>query len=360
MSIGATIKRLRREKNLTQEQLADYLGITSRAISAWECDRTAPDISQLPILASVFNVSADVLLEIGGGKREEDIHAFLSEYDRLSHEGKQKEKFDRTLDIYKKYPNDFRIIEKYLYELFNDPNYPHSPLGEEVHKEELYKLCGEILDRCTEQKIRYSAMDVLTVLYLNDGMRKKAEEICEDFPESYYDTANECLEQLYIRSDSEKYEACIKRNIRICSEFLINKMRNFGTFAAKTNDDKINVYQKCLSLIELMNEDGDYGFAHYHYGHISCLLAKLYYQSGDIPRAELFLKQGLNHSKKYDELPEKFCHTSVLMRGDVENLGEVSNTIPLSRFEYEVGEIEKDADMKVAFDDILTSYRCWN
>ena len=112
MSIGTTIKRLRREKNLTQEQLADYLGITSRAISGWECDRSAPDISQLPILASVFNVSADVLLEIEGGKREEDIHAFLSEYDRLSHEGKQKEKFDRTLDIYKKYPNDFRIIEK--------------------------------------------------------------------------------------------------------------------------------------------------------------------------------------------------------------------------------------------------------
>ena len=88
--------------------------------------------------------------------------------------------------------------------------------------------------------------------------------------------------------------------------------------------------------------------------------AKLYYQSGDIPRAELFLKQGLKHSKKYDELPEKFCHTSVLMRGDVENLGEVSKTEPLSRLEYEVGEIEKDADMKVAFDDILTSYRCWN
>ena len=70
MSIGTTIKRLRREKNLTQEQLADHLGITSRAISAWECDRTAPDISQLPVLASVFNVSADVLLEIEGGKRE--------------------------------------------------------------------------------------------------------------------------------------------------------------------------------------------------------------------------------------------------------------------------------------------------
>ena len=64
MSIGSTIKRLRREKNITQEQLAEYLGITSRAISQWECDRTAPDISQLPALCHIFDVSSDVLLGI--------------------------------------------------------------------------------------------------------------------------------------------------------------------------------------------------------------------------------------------------------------------------------------------------------
>lgn len=357
MSIGTTIKRLRRERDMTQEQLADYLGITSRAVSQWECDRTAPDISQLPALAAVFNVSADVLLEIDNSKREEEIRTFLLEYDRLSHEGKQKEKFDRTLCMYKKYPNDFRIAEKCLYELFYDPNYPEAPFGEEIHKEELYRLCDGILNECTIQKIRYSAMEVLKVLYLNDGMLEKAEEICEAFPISYYDTVYEHLEQLYIRSDQEKYEAYVKKNIRICAEHLINKMRNLGTFVARTDDEKISVYRKCLALIELMNEDGDYGFAQYHYGHISCLLAKLCYQNGDRKNAGTFLEQGLMHSQKYDELPDKFCHTSVLMRGDVEDLDEVYNTIPLSRLAYEIGEIEKDAGMKEAFSDILTSYR---
>ena len=64
MSIGSTIKHLRREKNITQEQLAEYLGITSRAVSQWECDRTAPDISQLPALCHIFHVSSDTLLGI--------------------------------------------------------------------------------------------------------------------------------------------------------------------------------------------------------------------------------------------------------------------------------------------------------
>ena len=49
MSIGATIKKLRRDKNITQEQLAEMLGISTNAVSQWECDKTAPDISHLPI-----------------------------------------------------------------------------------------------------------------------------------------------------------------------------------------------------------------------------------------------------------------------------------------------------------------------
>ena len=356
MSIGTTIKRLRREQNMTQEQLADYLGITSRAVSQWETDRTTPDISQLPILAGIFNVSADVLLEIDTGKKEEAIHAFLLEYDCLSHDGKLKEKFNRTRCMYKKYPNDFRVMEKYIYELFYDPNYTEEPFGEEIHKEELYKLCDKILSACTMQKIRYYAMKVLMVLYLNDGMMKKAEEICKEFPESYFDTSDECLEQLYARSNREKSGAYMKKNIRNCAEHLINKIRNLGTFFIETNEEKITVYRKCLALIELMNEDGDYGFTQYHYGHISCLLARLYYQNGDQQNARLFLEKGLMHSQKYDELPDKLCHTSVLMRGDVEDLSEVYETTTLSCLSYEIGEMEKCTDIKATFGDILTLY----
>ena len=57
MTIGTTIRQLRQEQDITQEQLADALGITSRAVSQWETDRTAPDISQLPALAN-FSINA--------------------------------------------------------------------------------------------------------------------------------------------------------------------------------------------------------------------------------------------------------------------------------------------------------------
>lgn len=356
MSIGTTIKKLRRERNITQEQLAEYLGITSRAVSQWECGRTAPDISQLPLLSNIFEVSADVLLEIDSSKKEEEICGFLSEYNKLSNSGDLIAKFTLTTKIYHKYPNDFRVTEKYLLELFNDPNYQEEPLGEVVHKDELYKLCNNILDYCTIQKIRYTAMDILSVLYLNDGLMEKAKAICEQFPESIYDTSWEMFEQLYIRCDKNKYEEFIKKNIRNTAEHLINKVRNYGTFVTKSTEDRICVYNKCIALIELIYENGDYGFTCYHLGHIYCLLAKIHHEKQDSRNAKKCLERGLYFCNEYDQLPKEFIHSSLLVKGDILNMIEIYNTTSMNRVDYEINEFLKNIDAKNEYTDIMSKY----
>ena len=70
MTVGETIRSLRHDRNMTQQQLADYLGITSRSVSQWECGRTAPDITQIPALCHVFGVTSDTLLGIDTEKNE--------------------------------------------------------------------------------------------------------------------------------------------------------------------------------------------------------------------------------------------------------------------------------------------------
>ena len=99
MSIGTTIKKLRRERNITQEELADMVGVTACAVSQWECDRTAPDIAQIPVLATVFEVSADVLLEIDitKNKRSREIAAFDEQCNLLFNQGNIYAKFSRYL-----------------------------------------------------------------------------------------------------------------------------------------------------------------------------------------------------------------------------------------------------------------------
>jgi len=61
-SIGRRISEYRRQRNITQEQLAETMGVTSQAVSKWENDISCPDISVLPQLADYFGVSLDLLI----------------------------------------------------------------------------------------------------------------------------------------------------------------------------------------------------------------------------------------------------------------------------------------------------------
>ena len=57
MNLGLNIKKYRLLKGMTQEELAEYTGVSSRAVSRWENGITFPDISLLPILANLSNIS---------------------------------------------------------------------------------------------------------------------------------------------------------------------------------------------------------------------------------------------------------------------------------------------------------------
>lgn len=61
-TIGNRISKNRREKGLTQEELAEKLGVSSQAVSKWENDQSCPDISLLPQLCKIFGISTDELL----------------------------------------------------------------------------------------------------------------------------------------------------------------------------------------------------------------------------------------------------------------------------------------------------------
>ena len=62
MEIGNKILSLRKENNITQEELASKLGVARQTISKWELGETSPDIKQAKVLAQLFNISLDELV----------------------------------------------------------------------------------------------------------------------------------------------------------------------------------------------------------------------------------------------------------------------------------------------------------
>lgn len=61
MTLGTQIALLRKQNNITQEALAQQLGVTNQAVSKWESDQCCPDVTLLPKIADIFHISIDTL-----------------------------------------------------------------------------------------------------------------------------------------------------------------------------------------------------------------------------------------------------------------------------------------------------------
>ena len=95
MSLSANIKRLRQEKNLTQEQLAAKLGVSAQAVSKWETSETYPDGTLLVPLAQELDVSLDVLFDNNSVSMADISSRIMS----LIYNTKAKERFNVARDI---------------------------------------------------------------------------------------------------------------------------------------------------------------------------------------------------------------------------------------------------------------------
>ena len=74
-TLGKRIMRHRKALGLTQDQLAEQLGITAQAVSKWENDQSCPDIAMLPRIARVFGISVDELLGVAQPEKEPPVSA---------------------------------------------------------------------------------------------------------------------------------------------------------------------------------------------------------------------------------------------------------------------------------------------
>ncbi len=112
-TIGQIIKRLRKERNLTQEELAELINVTPQAVSKWENGTGLPDISQIVPLASVFGVSSDTLFGLDGTSTDAEILEIVKRSEDLQEYGKTDtylRAYDELANGLKKYPNNMMLL----------------------------------------------------------------------------------------------------------------------------------------------------------------------------------------------------------------------------------------------------------
>lgn len=78
-TFGNMVAVLRKEKGMTQLELAEKMGVTDKAVSKWERDLSFPDVSSIPKLAEILGVSVDELMQVKAESKEEPIKKKIDE-----------------------------------------------------------------------------------------------------------------------------------------------------------------------------------------------------------------------------------------------------------------------------------------
>ncbi len=175
MNLGNNIKELRTKNRMTQEKLAELLGTTSKSVSRWEQSITYPDITLLPLIASIFETTIDELLGYKLSEREQELADIKKEMDRLAEVGTDQEKLSFARASFAKFPNNINIKE-YLASCLADE---WINTREEALYNEAETLCLSIIDECSDVDIKYDAIFTLYYMYSNSGKPEKAKAICD-------------------------------------------------------------------------------------------------------------------------------------------------------------------------------------
>ncbi len=236
LNIGETIRKYRRLKDWTQEQLAEKLGVSYQSVSRWENGSTYPDIEFLPTIALLFDVSMDELMGFSESAREERLQQRWKEYDSITDP-------EEAYVFLREMRNDFRnewSIPHAMLELINENRF---------HMDDLQPLTMEILENCTYFDIRWDAVK----LYLYTADEK---DITPEFLHkhtSYIDRYT-LLEKRYLQlEDWGKYESQRQSNLVLNLQRIFYERLRKGYHSSAENSAWAQ--KKALEMLNLLADD---------------------------------------------------------------------------------------------------------
>lgn len=175
MTMGEKIKALRKRKGISQEILAQVLGVSCQAVSKWENGNTMPDIGLIPAIAAYFGVSTDELFGYNLLETEKNVDAICASAAPLR--VVEPEKAEKILRRgLKQYPGNEKMLTVLLYTLMTMD-------GREADTAE---VCRILIEHAQDDGIRYDAWNVLAMSYKAMGMEELVEPTLDNIPEFYF------------------------------------------------------------------------------------------------------------------------------------------------------------------------------
>lgn len=214
ITIGDTLKRLRLQKGLTQEQLAEVFGVSAQAVSRWENNTSCPDITLLPGLAIYFDTSVDAIVGMDAIRKEETLRSIHGQVNDLVISGQTEQAITLIRDSLKIYPNDSGLLMSLGETLAHKKDDPAAT-------QEAISIAERVLqsnDVSTKAKGTTSAN--LLFLYLRAGRKDNANSLIRSLPH-IWESREILMPEVY---DGEEYTEEFKKCILKVLSFLCQKI----------------------------------------------------------------------------------------------------------------------------------------
>lgn len=323
--IGENLKKQRRLRELTQEQLANILGVSFQSVSKWERGEGYPDIEMLPTIANCFGITVDELIGMNEIRGSADANAIIDKAKKNLSDGLIEENIRLLSDAVKLYPNNYELLSQYagnLVFISLDKN------SEEYRQNHLkaVEIAKRIIAECTDPKIRNRMQSDLCVYYQNLGMSDQALEAADALPSTWKGSE-------LVKMDILKGEDLIKlaqSNIFYLTLTICNCIQRMSDIDGEnapelTWEQRIEILRKAVAIFEIVFEKGDYNQLAWSmsclYSDISAMALKV----GDSALALDSIEKAAEYAEASDLLPDKKPYVSLLVNKleyDVANTGK--------------------------------------
>lgn len=218
-NFGENLKTLRKSRDLTQEQLAEFFCVSSQAVSKWETSASSPDISLLPVIANFFGVSTDELLGVDISQRMEVIADLCRQADELSAQRRYQEEVTLMQDALLRYPGNDQLMYRLAWALTGTIREHWENLDEAI------AVYLKILEISTDMELRAKVTRDLMYRYYTRNDRETAMRYADQLP-----AFDVCREYNLGRSNllgGKELADCLKANIQLYGNAMMECLEYF-------------------------------------------------------------------------------------------------------------------------------------
>ena len=314
VKIGKHIKELRNRDGVTQDALAEALGVTGQAISKWENESGYPDIEYITPIANFFNVTIDQLFGHDRSESENKINEYCEKLDELHRNWADvNTRIDLARQALAEFPAEEKLLVRLataLWEKWSDDASDECFLfvdGKTVYNfdkvrategwEEPAQIMEKLLATSIDDKIRSECRDILIRLYGNIGEKEKVYKLAEYCPD--------CKAANLFAAFNGIYEKEARENSQILLQDALLKLRVHLPRQTKDLTLKAKAMEKTIELHKFVFDDGNYAFLHVKMEHLYIDYADVLLQQERFDEVFSALENAYDHAKKFDAYLDK-------------------------------------------------------